>query len=106
MKVLFEDTIKAAHEILGERAFWLYRKRNTSWSWLQRPTTSVYDPMMYILSTNKKSWPVFRSKSKSIKKEIEDFYQKQYQNFEGRNTNPSILTKREENYKEFFQRFL
>jgi len=47
---LFQETIKLAYDIFGEMAFYLYRNRKTGWSWYERPTTAVYDPMMMALS--------------------------------------------------------
>lgn len=105
LETLFTDTIKAAHDILGEHAFWLFRKRQSGWYWLQRPTTSVYDPIMYVLSMNRDNWPALRKRSDDVRREMETFYKNHYQDFEGRNTNPSILTKREKHYEDFFQQF-
>jgi hypothetical protein len=107
LKNLFESTINLAEAIFGEKAFWLYRSRKTgSWSWYERPTTTVYDPLMLILSKHLDRAELVKSKAAVFQSRIEEFYQENYTTFEGRNVNPSILKQREEKFEEFFQNIL
>ncbi len=46
----FEETIQLAHDVLGEKAFWLWRHRGGRWNWYSRPTTVAYDTIMFELS--------------------------------------------------------
>lgn len=107
---LFEKTINFADELLGYRAFFLYRKRTRagkdSWAWLERPTITAYDPLMYILSELLPQKEPLLKRREQIQIDIETFYQENYETFEGRNVNPSALTEREERYREFLQKYL
>ncbi|MDP1666152.1 MAG: DUF262 domain-containing protein [Methylobacter sp.] len=105
LELLFIDTIKLAYEIFGEKAFFLYRKRKTGWSWYERPTTAVYDPLMAVLSTNLSIRKSLLEKKDEINSEIEQFYKENYEFFEGRNTNPSALEQRDEKFLTFIKRF-
>lgn len=103
MAKLFEDTIEFMFKLLGEKAFWLYRQRNTKWNWFQRPTTAVYDSIMQVASN------YLPQKEKVLKNQAQadyklaEFYKENYSTFEGRNTNPSILKEREVKFTEFFE---
>jgi hypothetical protein len=107
---LFEQTIEFAEELLGERAFWLYRKRTVKgqdhWSWLERPATTVFDPLMLVLSTLLPEKQALLSKTSSMEEALRAFYTDNYAVFEGRNVNPSALNERERMYREFFTRIL
>lgn len=101
----FEATINLAADLLGERAFWLWRKRATNWSWLSRPTTVVYDPMMFVLSQMLDSGAHLRRCKAEINAKITGFYEKNYKEFEGRYTNLSNIEKRNTLFSEFFAQF-
>lgn len=88
---LFNETIEFAFELFGEKAFWLYRSRRSGWSWYDRATTAVYDPMMYVLSMNLEHKNVLITQKDNISHGLMDFYMTNYELFEGRNTNPSAL---------------
>jgi len=107
---LFEKTIDFSEELFGHRAFFLYRKRTRagkdSWAWLERPTITAYDPLIYVLSEMLPVRETLLSKRDVIQGDIEDFYQQNYETFEGRNVNPSALSEREARYREFLQKYL
>ena len=106
LESLFLETIKFAYTLFGEQAFYLYRQRRGSWSWLERATTAVYDPLLSVLSDNlENSAILLRNKTKIINA-LPGFYQKNYAYFEGRNTNPSALESREMKFSEFFSEFV
>lgn len=110
LSALFEQTIEFAEQLLGERAFWLYRKRTVKgrdhWSWLERPATTVFDPLMFVLSTLLSDKDMLLAKANSMEEPIKRFYTDNYTVFEGRNVNPSALHERERKYQEFFARIL
>jgi len=103
MGKLFNETIEFLFELLGEQAFCLYRNRNGKWSWYQRPTTAVYDPLTVIASEFLEAKTKILEKKGEIVIELEDFYSKYYDDFEGRNTNQGIISKREDHLRKLFQ---
>ena len=110
LKQIFEEVIKFAYELLGDDAFKLYRKRYSksgeSWYWYNRPTTTVYDPIMQILSQLLKHKNELIRKKKEIHSELETMYKEKYFIFEGRNTNKNNVEERYKTYKEFFSKFI
>jgi|TARA_R100000049_G_C1949242_1_gene95884 hypothetical protein len=102
---LFENTIRLAYDLLGEKAFWLYRKRKTGWGWFSRPTTAVYDPMMYALSGYSRDPETLLSKGNDIRSSLPGFYKENYEKFEGRYTNIANIQERNNLFSEFFESF-
>jgi hypothetical protein len=103
MGKLFSETIEFLYELLGEQAFCLYRNRNGKWAWYPRPTTAVYDPLTVIASEFIVSKNKILEKKNEIVTRLESFYSKYYDDFEGRNTNQGIISKREGRLRELFQ---
>jgi len=92
---LFSRTIETAHEILGDRAFWLYRKpKNGTWGWKRRPTTTVYDPLMFALSQNIEARDALIDRKASFAAEIQKVFKENANSFEGRYTNREDLRRR------------
>ncbi|PIQ20855.1 MAG: hypothetical protein COW65_12615 [Cytophagales bacterium CG18_big_fil_WC_8_21_14_2_50_42_9] len=106
MGTLFTDTIKFVYELLGEKAFFLYRVRNSKWNWYPRPTTAVYDPLMASASEFLEHKEVILSKKETIEETLIQFYKDNYSTFEGRNTNPSVVRERENKFQSLFQSLL
>jgi hypothetical protein len=106
LEFLFEATIKLAYDLLGDQAFFLYRYRRGNWSWLERATTAVYDPLLFVLSENLENSRKLLLNRTRIVKALPQFYQENYEFFEGRNTNPSALENREIKFAEFFANFV
>lgn len=106
---LFARTIKFAEELFDNRCFFLFRMRSRGgtdhWSWRERPTTTVYDPLMWVLSEMLPQREVLVAQSRKIRNDIEGLYQAEYDTFEGRNVNPSALQKREKKYRSFLQQY-
>ena len=106
---LFSRTIEFSEELFGHRCFFLYRMRSRGgtdrWSWRESPTTTVYDPLMRVLSEMLPQHEVLLNQAERIRSDIEDLYQVEYATFEGRNVNPSALQKREEHYWFFLQQY-
>lgn len=110
LKKLFEETIEFAFDLFAEKAFYLWRPRKTKlgkkWSWFERPTTTVYDPLMYVLSDMLGRKTIFVSQAEKIREDISQMYQENYRIFEGRNSNRSDIEKRIHAYQEFFNKYV
>lgn len=107
---LFKNTIKLAFDIFGEQAFFMFRAREvngiTNWNWYQRATTTIYDPMMQVLSSLVDYSDQLIEQKERIKTDIMDFYKSNYEDFEGRNNNKADIEKRISLIKEFFERYI
>lgn len=91
----FEQTIELAYDLLGEKAFWLWRHRGDRWNWYSRPTTVAYDTIMYVLSQRLESESLLRQHAPEIRAQLPRFYEDQYAQFAGRYTNvTNIRTRR------------
>lgn len=103
MTDLFNNTLQFLYELFGEDAFLLYRERNGKWHWYIRPSIVIYDPMTLVASEFISKKDVILEKKDSVKQILEKFYQENYDKFEGRNTNPGAIAKREELLRALFQ---
>lgn len=106
LELLFKDTINIAFDIFGDSAFFLYRESRGSWSWYERPTTVVYDPLMFALSQNLQHRTSLIDNKDKILDGLTTFYEDNYEHLEGRNTNPAALQKRDEIFSEYITRFV
>lgn len=110
LRSLFLSTISLVVDTFGENAFWLYRRRvkgsSWSWSWLERPTTTVYDPLMFIMSAHLNQRVDILSQAPRFQEALPEFYQQHYEIFEGRNVNPSTLKEREQKFEQFIKDIL
>ena len=59
------------------------------WNWYSKTTTTVYDPMMQVLSELLPYKEILINNRDKIRDEIKDFYKNNYHLFGGRNTNKS-----------------
>lgn len=107
---IFETTISFAFQLFGKYAFYLWRCRKTQnglkWGWYERPTTTVYDPLMVVLSEISPQKERLLDKSKKIREDIKLFYQENYGVFEGRNSNRSDIEKRIALYRNFMKNYI
>jgi len=107
---LFEETINFAEELLGSKAFFLYRKRTRAgeetWAWRESPTTTVYDPVLFTLSLLLNRKEDLLDHRKDIQSQLSNFFMENYSTFEGRNVNPAALLERERKFYEYFSGFL
>jgi hypothetical protein len=106
LEILFKDTIDLAYAVFGESAFHLYRESRDKWSWYERPTTVIYDPLMFALSKNIHNKQILIDKREAIIEGLPTFYTHNYQDLEGRNTNPTALQKRDVIFLEYIGRFV
>ena len=100
---LFEQTISTIYEVFGEKAFWLWRKREGNWNWRRAATVVVYDPMMYVISQHIDRMQDLKDKHTVFQENITKFYERYYDDFEGRNVNPGALDKRQQHFERFIQ---
>jgi hypothetical protein len=91
---LFERTIQAVYEVLAEKAFFLLRRRVDTWQWLNRPTTVLYDPIMFVFSQYLDDLPMLVARKDYLQGRLPSFYKEHYDSFEGRNVNRSNVTER------------
>lgn len=103
---LFVETITFAEALLGEEAFYLWRHRTTGWGWFQRPTTVVYDPMMFVLSQNLSNQEALLKKRDDVRRITKEMYEREYEQFQGRYTNQENLRRRNDLFSTLFSEIL
>lgn len=110
LRQLFEQTILFAYELFDNRAFYLWRQRKikdgNNWYWFSRSTTTVYDPLMRVLSELLDYKDTLLAKKGQINEEIKRMYQDNYKTFEGRNSNRGDIEKRIDVYRCFFNSYI
>ena len=106
LESLFLQTIEFVYELLGEKAFFLYRVRNGIWKWYPRATTAVYDPLMAAAANYLGRKDKILAKKENVEEMMKEFYQANYDSFEGRNTNPGVVQERELKFDSFFTTLL
>jgi hypothetical protein len=86
---LFIETASLVYDVLGFRAFWLWRYRESvaQWNWFGRATKVLYDPIMYVFSQFIPRSRELIEKREVLQDRIKIFYQENYTSFEGRYTN-------------------
>ena len=95
LKQLFEETVQLVWEVLGERAFWLWRDRAGKRGWVDRPTLIAYDSVMYAFSQSIGDKKRIRERKRAIVQGLPKFYDTHYSDFDGRKTNASDIARRD-----------
>jgi hypothetical protein len=103
---LFEATVKLVFDVLGEDAFHLYRQRKSGWNWFDRPTKVVYEPVMYAFSQRLENTAALLSQAAQIRAALPEFYQKNYEIFEGRRVNRADISSRNDAVLSLLDSFL
>ncbi len=108
LESLFLQTIKLVEDAFGEKAFWLFRQRASTgaWRWLERPTTTIFDSMMFVMSNHLSRANDIRNHADKFKERIETFYTEYNETFAGRNVNPSMLKQRDDKFEAFLNAVL
>ncbi|HFK2693950.1 TPA: DUF262 domain-containing protein [Kluyvera georgiana] len=107
MESIFVSTLELIDAIFDDQAFRMYRcRKNKYWSWFERPTTAVYDSLMFAVSNFLDYRNELLSKKTEILNSIEQFYIDNYSTFEGRNTNPAALDRRDEAFLNYLKGFI
>lgn len=101
---LFTSTIELVHGVLGREAFLLWRKRQKSWVLFDRPTTVVYDPMMFAFSQYLPHAEILTLRRRDVRASLRRLYRDYYSEFEGRYTNLSNMQTRNELFCDLLQR--
>lgn len=102
---IFTHTSNLAFDILGERAFCLWRDRAGIRTWVSRPAFIAYDPIMSAFSNLLDHEETLRSNAPQIQKDITQFYEEHYDDFDGRKTNPADLRRRDALFLDFFAQY-
>ncbi|MCM3398207.1 DUF262 domain-containing protein [Oceanobacillus profundus] len=103
---IFMKTVDLVYNVLGEDALYLYRKRNGKWIVYNRPTKVLYDTIMQVFSKYLEFDTVLIRKSLEIRDGLQEFYEVNYQLFEGRNTGKTDVIKRIEVFEQYLRKFL
>lgn len=110
LKKIFNETIKLAYDIFGEKAFYMYRRRvkdnGENWNWFARTTTTIYDPLMQCLSNLLPYKETLIKQRENICNDIMLFYQENYTDFEGRSNNKADIIKRIEKLDDFLKKYI
>ena len=95
---LFISTIDLVYEVLGNKAFQLYRKdaraSTDSYKWSLQPLKVVYDPIMYAFSQKTNYAEQLISKKDDFMRELRELYKKNGSLFSGRKTTPTDTLRR------------
>lgn len=92
---LFCETSNLVYDVLGDRAFFLLRKkRSAEWIWYERPTKVLYDPIMFAFSSHIDKRDILINKSDDIQKGLESLYKEKADAFKGRSTNKEDIFNR------------
>jgi len=102
----YRKTIRLAHEIFGEKAFWLWRQRNGRWNWYSRPTTVAYDTIMWVLSHRLNEATALSLRTEALKRDLPSFYEEHYEAFAGRYTNPSNIVARRQLFADWLDGYI
>lgn len=106
-RTLFTETCNLIYELFGERAFYLRRRRrNGGWTWFERPTKVLYDPLMAAVSERLSAADALLAKSQEISVGLEEFYEVNEDLFAGRSTNKQDLIHRRKKFGEFLDNYL
>ena len=106
LRNVFIETVEFIYNLLGARAFCLFRTRNGDWSWYKRPTTAVYDPLMLVASEYLEKKELILSKVGIVVGKLENLYKEHYEDFEGRSTGASVVNTREAHFRTYFEDIL
>ena len=110
LKNTFTEVIQFAYDLFAEKAFYLWRRRKTKdgekWGWFERSTTTVYDPLMYVLTGMLNQKELYIAKADQIRTDIAEMYEENYTIFEGRNSNRRDIEKRIFAYQNFFNKYV
>ncbi|MFN7927838.1 MAG: DUF262 domain-containing protein [Blastocatellia bacterium] len=108
MEDLFLRTIKLVYEVFDKNAFLLWRSRQSAgadkeqWGWFDRPSYTVYEPMMYAFSQFIDTADKIIARKDTLNEQIKKFYKENYDSFGGKNTtNISKLEDRNKLFMDF-----
>ncbi len=105
-RLIFEETIKFAYDLLGDKAFCMWKKnKEGNYKWGRKATMVIYDALMYVLSDHLNEKENFISKKEDVIKGFEKLFEENESEFNGRNTTSKDTQKRINIFNNFFQNF-
>lgn len=99
----FAATADLVYEVLGSTAFWLWRERGGSHQWVERPTLIAYDSIMFAFSLFIARSDDVKVHAPEIRGGLQAFYTENYDLFDGRKTNASDITRRDDAVVEYLR---
>lgn len=105
LEKLFSETCEFTFELLGEKAFCLYRMRNGNVIHYDRPTKLLYDTLMFVLANLLPKRSSLLANKTKILDELPQLHLDNQELFEGRRTNKKFVIKRVKLFNDFFAKF-
>jgi hypothetical protein len=103
LEQIFRKTTDLTFDVLGERAFWLWRERGGSHVWVGRPAMTAYDPIMAAFSRFLPQRDCLIARKQEIQNNIQRFYEEHHSDFDGRKTNPTDIRRRDQLFRRFLE---
>lgn len=101
LKDIFNNTIKLVYDVFGEKSFYLWRNRKSKWAWFDRPTITVYDPLMHVFKQHLEDSERILAHKNDFENNITKFYEVNYESFKGRSANLADLKNRNSLFNTF-----
>lgn len=105
LEQIFNQTCQLAYEVFGETAFYLYRERAKNIVQNARPTKTLYDPIMGVLSSMLDNKDILVRHKTDIQEDIKQFLIDKGDFFGGRKTNKSDFKTRYALIKDFLEKY-
>lgn len=106
LEELFLKNIEAAYNLLGDKAFKIYKYRYSSLGWSSEAQRVIYDPMMLaITKLNLTDMEISNANKEDLKHRIQEFYRTHEDDFDGKRQGKSDILHRTELLCNFFNKF-
>lgn len=110
LRKLFYDVHDFAFSLFGKSAFYMYTKnKNGNFSWNKRASKMIYDPLMYVLSeymSHQDKKEKLIEKKSEIKPAMEELFENNVDDFNGRNNNKSDVIRRIDLFRNMFEKIV
>lgn len=103
-KSIFEKTIKFAYDLLGDKAFcmWKNNKKTGQYRWTKRPTMVIYDALMQVLSNFSDQTEQIIAQKENVINQFETLFQENDTLLNGRDTSKSVIQQRINIFDSYF----
>lgn len=107
-KTLFEDTMKLAYELFGDKAFCMFKmnKNTEQYRWTKKPTMVIYDSLVTVLSRHLNESSYLIGQKDNVVAQLEQLFRENDSLLNGRNTSKSDVSQRISIFDEFFTEML